>query len=132
MAAIAKTLTDLIGKTPLLNLGNLKSKHKYGANIIAKLEYFNLARSVKDWLGYALILDAEKEEILNSKSVIIEPTSGNTGVALAFVVAARGYKLILVMPETMSIERRCLFAALGAGIVLIPGHWGMNGAIRKA
>lgn len=132
MAAIAKTLTDLIGNTPLLNLGNLKTKYNYGSNIIAKLEYFNPARSVKDRLGFALIVDAEKQGLINKDSVIIEPTSGNTGVALAFVSAARGYKLILVMPETMSIERRSLLLALGAQIVLTPGHEGMSGAIRKA
>jgi len=132
MAAIAKTLTELIGNTPLLNLGNLKAKYNYGSNIIAKLEYFNPARSVKDRLGYALIVDAEKEGLIDKNSIIIEPTSGNTGVALAFVAAARGYKLILVMPETMSIERRSLLLALGAEIILTPGHEGMSGAIRKA
>lgn len=132
MTKIAKTLTDLIGNTPLLNLGNLKNKYNYGANIIAKLESFNPARSVKDRLGFALINDAKKRGLINSKSVIIEPTSGNTGIALAYVAAAHGYKLILVMPEIMSVERRGILYALGAEIILTPGFEGMNGAIRKA
>jgi cysteine synthase A len=132
MAAISKTLTDLIGNTPLLELGNLKKNYHLTANIIAKLEFFNPARSVKDRLGFALITAAEKQGLINKESVIIEPTSGNTGIALAFVAAARGYRLILVMPETMSLERRSLLLALGAEIVLSPGHEGMNGAIRKA
>ncbi len=132
MAAISKTLTDLIGNTPLLELGNLKKNYHLTANIIAKLEFFNPARSVKDRLGFALITAAEKQGLINHESVIIEPTSGNTGIALAFVAASRGYRLILVMPETMSLERRSLLLALGAEIVLSPGHEGMNGAIRKA
>ncbi len=132
MATIAKKLTDLIGNTPLLQLNNLKLKHNYGGNIIGKLEYFNPGRSVKDRLGYALITSAEKEGLILKEGTIIEPTSGNTGIALAYVAASRGYKLILVMPETMSVERRIILEALGAQLVLTPGYEGMSGAIRKA
>jgi len=132
MAAIAKTLTDLIGNTPLLELGNVKRKYQFGANIIAKLEYFNPARSVKDRLGFALIEDGENLGLIKSQTTIIEPTSGNTGIALAFIAATKGYKLILIMPETMSEERWNLLHALGAEIVLTPGHEGMRGAMRKA
>jgi len=132
MAEIAKSLTDLIGNTPLLELTNLGKKFKLNASIIAKLEYFNPARSVKDRIGFAMINAAEKQGIINKKTTLIEPTSGNTGIALAYVAAARNYKLVLVMPETMSIERRNLLSALGAEIVLTPGHEGMSGAIRKA
>jgi len=132
MAEIAKSLTDLIGNTPLLELTNLGKKFKLNASIIAKLEYFNPARSVKDRIGFAMINAAEKQGIINKKTTLIEPTSGNTGIALAYVAAARNYKLVLVMPETMSIERRNLLSALGAEIVLTPGHEGMSGAICKA
>jgi len=132
MAVIAKTLTDLIGNTPLLDLGNMKRVHQFDANVIAKLEFFNPARSVKDRLGFALITDAEKKGLINKDTTIIEPTSGNTGIALAFIAAAKGYTLKLIMPETMSSERRNLLKALGAQLVLTPGHEGMRGAMRKA
>ncbi len=132
MAKIANKLTDLIGNTPLLELNKFQKKHKISAHLIAKLEYFNPGRSVKDRIGLGLIVDAEKQGLLKSNSVIIEPTSGNTGIALALVAATRGYRLILTMPETMSVERRSLLRALGAEIVLTPGFEGMRGAIRKA
>jgi len=132
MSKIAKSLTDLIGNTPLLELNNYGRIQEVEAKIIAKLEYFNPAGSIKDRIGYAMIKDAEEKGLLKEGSVIIEPTSGNTGVALAFVSAARGYRLILTMPETMSIERRNLLKALGAELVLTPGTEGMKGAIRKA
>lgn len=132
MAKIAKKLIELVGHTPLLELGRVHKAERLNAHILAKLEYFNPARSVKDRIGLALIEDAERKGILTSKSVIIEPTSGNTGIALAFVAASKGYKLILTMPETMSVERRSLLKALGAEIVLTPGFEGMGGAIRKA
>lgn len=132
MTKIAKKLTDLIGNTPLLELSNYEKKHQLEAKIIAKLEYFNPASSIKDRIADAMIADAEEKGLLKSGSIIIEPTSGNTGVGLAFVAAAKGYKLILTMPETMSIERRNLLKALGAEIVLTPGPDGMKGAIAKA
>ena len=132
MSKIAKNLTELIGNTPLLELSNFNKKHQTGAMIIAKLEYFNPAGSVKDRIGFAMIDDAEQRGLLNNDSVIIEPTSGNTGIALAFVAAAKGYKLILTMPETMSMERRNLLKALGAELVLTPGPGGMGEAIRTA
>lgn len=132
MKNIARSLTDLIGNTPLLELCNYNEKHEVGAKIIAKLEYFNPAGSVKDRIGYALIKDAEDRGLIKEGAVIVESTSGNTGIALAFVSAARGYKLILTMPDTMSIERRNLLKALGAEIVLTPGGEGMKGAINKA
>ncbi len=132
MSKIAKSLTDLIGNTPLLQLENYMKTSDVHANIIAKLEYFNPGGSVKDRAGYAMIIDAEEKGILKEGSVIIEPTSGNTGIALAFIAASRGYKMILTMPETMSIERRSLLAALGAELVLTPGPDGMKGAIKKA
>jgi cysteine synthase A len=132
MSKIAKNLTDLIGNTPLLELSNFNKKHNLEASIIAKLEYFNPASSVKDRIGYAMITAAEKQGLLKKDTVIIEPTSGNTGIALAFVAAAKGYKLILTMPETFSIERRNLLKALGAQLVLTPGPEGMGGAIKKA
>lgn len=132
MANIAKKLTDLIGRTPLLELSNISKKYELNATIIGKLESFNPARSVKDRIGFALIDDAENKGILDKNTILIEPTSGNTGIALAFVAASKGYKLILTMPETMSIERRNILKALGAELVLTPGFEGMGGAIRKA
>ena len=132
MSKIAKKLTDLIGNTPLLELSNFNNKKAVRATIIAKLEYFNPGGSVKDRIALAMIEDAEKQGILKPGSLIIEPTSGNTGVGLALVAAAKGYQLTLTMPETMSIERRNLLKALGANIVLTPGAASMQGAIDKA
>jgi cysteine synthase len=132
MARIAKHLTELIGNTPLLELSNFNKKNLVYGTIIVKLESFNPARSVKDRIGLALIEAAEEQGIINKDTIIIEPTSGNTGIALAFVAAAKGYKLILTMPETMSIERRNILKALGAEVVLSNGFEGMGGAIRKA
>jgi cysteine synthase A len=132
MSKIAKSLTDLIGNTPLLELTNYNRSENVPARLVAKLEYFNPAGSVKDRAGYAMIIAAEAEGLLKKDSVIIEPTSGNTGIALAFVAASRGYRLILTMPETMSLERRSLLNALGAELVLTPGPEGMSGAIKKA
>lgn len=132
MTKIAKKLTDLIGNTPLLELSNFNRKHQLESRLIAKLEYFNPGGSVKDRIGNAMIEDAEKRGILQAGSVIIEPTSGNTGIALAFVAAAKGYRLILTMPETMTVERRNLLKALGAELVLTTGSEGMKGAIKKA
>lgn len=132
MAQIAKSITELIGNTPLLQLTNTEESLGLQATLLAKLEYFNPLRSVKDRTGYAMIVQAEKDGLLDKETVIIEPTSGNTGIALAYIAASRGYRLILAMPETMSVERRMLLKALGAEIVLTPGHEGMGGAIRKA
>ena len=132
MSKIFGSLTELIGNTPLLELSNYNSQNKLGARIIAKLEYFNPLSSVKDRIGYAMIKDAEDRGLIKKDTVIIEPTSGNTGIALAFVSAARGYRLILTMPDTMSVERRNLLSALGAELVLTPGAEGMGGAIKKA
>jgi cysteine synthase A len=132
MAYIAKNLTELIGNTPLLELSNYNMKNDLKGRVIAKLELFNPASSVKDRIGYAMIKDAEEKGLINKETVIIEPTSGNTGIALAFVSAAKGYRVILTMPDTMSIERRSLLHALGAELVLTPGSEGMTGAIRKA
>ena len=126
------SLTELIGNTPLLDLKNFEQHRGVNARILAKLEYFNPLGSVKDRIGYAMIIDAEEKGLLKPGGLIVEPTSGNTGVGLAFVAAARGYKLILTMPETMSIERRRLLSALGAQLVLTPGPLGMKGAIAKA
>lgn len=129
---IAKSLVELIGNTPLLELSNFNSEKEVLAKIIGKLEYFNPGGSVKDRIGYAMVVDAEKKGLINKDTTIIEPTSGNTGIALAYVAAAKGYRLILTMPETMSMERRNLLSALGAELVLTPGTLGMKGAIAKA
>lgn len=125
-------ITDLIGKTPLLELKNFEQENNIEAKIIAKLEYFNPAGSAKDRIAYAMIIDAEKKGLLKSESVIIEPTSGNTGIGLASVAASKGYKVIFTMPETMSVERRNLLKAYGAELVLTEGVKGMKGAIEKA
>ena len=132
MSKIAKNLIELIGNTPLLEVSNFSKAEGTQARLLMKLEYFNPAGSVKDRIGYAMIKDAEEKGILKPGSVVIEPTSGNTGIALAFVCAVKGYRLILTMPETMSIERRNLLKALGAELVLTPGPEGMKGAIRAA
>lgn len=132
MKKIAKNLTDLIGNTPLLELSNYNRRQELGATVVAKLEYFNPAGSVKDRVALSMIDDAERRGILKPHATLIEPTSGNTGVGLAFVASARGYRLILTMPDTMSAERRNLLKALGAQLVLTPGAEGMAGAIRKA
>ena len=132
MAKINKSLTELVGSTPLLELSNYEKKKDLKANIIAKLEYFNPAGSVKDRIAKAMIEDAEAKGLLKENSVIIEPTSGNTGIGLAAVATAKGYRMIITMPETMSIERRNLIKAYGAEIVLTEGAKGMKGAIAKA
>ena len=129
---VYKKITDLIGGTPLLELVNYEKQHDLKATILAKLEYFNPAGSVKDRIARAMIDDAEASGALKPGATIIEPTSGNTGIGLASVAAARGYKMILTMPETMSVERRNLLKAYGAEIVLTEGAKGMNGAIAKA
>ena len=129
---IYKNITDLIGGTPILELTNTESSLELNAKILAKLEYFNPAGSVKDRIAKAMIDDAEEKGLLKKGSVIIEPTSGNTGIGLASVAASRGYRLIITMPETMSIERRNLMKAYGAELILTEGSKGMKGAIAKA
>ena len=132
MSKIAKNLSELIGGTPLLELANFSRKNNLNARIIAKLEYFNPAGSIKDRIAKAMLDDAEAKGLLKPNTVIIEPTSGNTGIGLASVAAARGYRVILTMPETMSIERRNLLKAYGAELVLTEGAKGMKGAIARA
>lgn len=132
MARIAKQLTDLVGNTPLLEFSRFNASQGLKARLVGKLEYFNPAGSVKDRIALAMVEDAETRGILKPGATIIEPTSGNTGVGLAFVSSVKGYKLILTMPETMSLERRNLLKALGANLVLTPGAGGMKAAIEKA
>lgn len=132
MSKIYTSADQLIGKTPLLELSNIEKKEKLETKLLAKLEYFNPAGSVKDRIAKAMIDDAEAKGVLTPDSVIIEPTSGNTGIGLASVAAARGYRIIIVMPETMSVERRQLMKAYGAELVLTEGAKGMKGAIAKA
>lgn len=130
MSGIANSLMELIGNTPMLRLQRITKDT--AAGLVVKLEYFNPGGSVKDRTGYSMICQAEEQGLLSPGAVIIEPTSGNTGIALAVIAAARGYRLILTMPETMSVERRNLLQAYGAELVLTPGVLGMNGAVRKA
>ncbi len=132
MTGISKKLSDLIGNTPLVELARFGKAHNAAGSIIAKLEYFNPGGSVKDRIALAMIADAEKRGVLGQGGTIVEPTSGNTGIGLAMVAAACGYKLILTMPETMSVERRNLVKALGAEVVLTPGAEGMKGSIARA
>jgi cysteine synthase len=132
MSKIYKSLTELIGNTPLLELTNYNKKNNLKASVVAKLEYFNPAGSVKDRIAIAMVSDAEEKGLLKEGSVIIEPTSGNTGIGLASVAASRGYRIILTMPDTMSVERRNLLKAYGAELVLTDGAKGMKGAIAKA
>ena len=132
MGRIVENLTELIGDTPILKPKAFEKLANTKADLLFKLEYFNPLSSVKDRIAFSMITEAEEKGLLNKNSVLIEPSSGNTGVGLAFVAAAKGYKLIITMPDTMSIERRSLLTALGAELVLTPGSQGMKGAIRKA
>lgn len=132
MAKIFSSLTELIGNTPLMYLNNIAANHGVQANLIAKIEFFNPGGSVKDRVALSMIEDAEKKGKLKPGAVIIEPTSGNTGVGLAWIASVKGYKTILTMPETMSVERQNLLKAMGAQLVLTPGSEGMSGAIKKA
>lgn len=132
MSKIFSNITELIGNTPLVELTKYEKLKKVDAKVLAKVEYFNPTGSIKDRIGYSMIVDAEEQGVINKDTVIIEPTSGNTGVGLAFVCSARGYRLILTMPETMSLERRKLLKAYGAELVLTSGQEGMKGAIKKA
>ena len=129
---IYNSVAELVGKTPLLELKNIEKKYGLKAKLVAKLEYFNPAGSVKDRVAKFMIDDAEKRGVLKEGSVIIEPTSGNTGIGLSAIAASKGYRVIIVMPETMSVERRKLMKGYGAELVLTPGHLGMKGAIAKA
>lgn len=132
MAKIAKSITELIGKTPLVEISNYSKAENLAAKLVVKLESFNPGSSAKDRIAYSMITEAEKAGLVNAETTIIEPTSGNTGIALAYICAARGYHLILTMPDTMSIERRNILKALGAEVVLTEGLKGMKGAIEKA
>ena len=132
MSKVYTSVTELIGKTPLIELKNIEKKNSLNATVVAKLEYFNPAGSVKDRIAKAMIEDAEAKGVLKEGATIIEPTSGNTGIGLASVATAKGYRTILTMPETMSIERRNLLKAYGAEIVLTDGSKGMSGASAKA
>ena len=132
MAKVANNITELIGRTPLLELTKIEKEQKTKAQIVAKLEFMNPGRSVKDRVGLKLIDEAERKGLIGKHTVIIEPTSGNTGIGLAVVAATRGYRLILTMPDSMSLERRALLKALGAELVLTPAYEGMPGSIRKA
>lgn len=132
MGNVYKSITDLIGNTPLLEISKYSQSQDAEARILAKLESFNPGGSVKDRIGYAMIKDAEDRGLINKSSVIIEPTSGNTGIGLAMAATSLGYKLIIVLPDTFSIERRKVMAALGAQLVLTPGAEGMSGALKKA
>jgi len=132
MRKVYKSFTDLIGNTPLMELCNLKENLNFGANIFAKLELFNPAGSIKDRVAFSMILDAEEKGLLQKGGTVIEATSGNTGIGLAAVCTARGYKCIIVMPDTMSVERRKLIASFGAEVVLTDGKDGMSGAVEKA
>ena len=132
MSKIYKGAIELVGNTPLVEVTNIEKKEQLKARLLVKLEYFNPAGSVKDRVGKAMIEDAERTGRLKPGSVIIEPTSGNTGIGLAAVSAVKGYRMILTMPDTMSVERRNILKAYGAEIVLTPGEKGMSGAIEKA